>query len=68
MSVTVTARAKCPYCGRENQRHVETNIGTRRMVWVCDLEDGGCDRDFAVSLWLGPVKVRVSPIEWDGEE
>lgn len=38
---------KCPYCGHVNDRvAIETDEVNRAVVFTCDVEEGGCDREF----------------------
>lgn len=42
-------KVKCPYCGHENRVLVEIQNGIqKREVTTCDLDSGGCDKDFVI--------------------
>ncbi len=42
---------KCPYCDRRQRLQAKLSTG-RPQVLLCDIEQGGCDMWFAVSLAL----------------
>jgi transposase-like protein len=39
---------ECPYCGKINSVLVEDGRYFQKQIVVCDLEEGGCDKDFVV--------------------
>lgn len=55
--------ARCPYCGHDNKFMATMDEPkTRLIVYTCDIEEGGCDQPFVVSLELKPV-VTIKAIE-----
>jgi hypothetical protein len=44
-----TFRLKCPYCGITSKYMVPLTDGWPKNI-LCDVEAGGCDRFFAVSI------------------
>jgi hypothetical protein len=40
---------KCPYCEHEDRLSIcVEDISTKKEVYTCDVDDGGCDRDFVI--------------------
>lgn len=56
---------KCPYCGAIQA--ISINSETRNFIETCDIDNNGCDKDFAV-FGSVTVNVRVSGIENQREE
>jgi transcription elongation factor Elf1 len=59
-----TAYFTCPYCGYSNHAWVKMDEDNRPRVVTCDMENGGCDRDFVVNHHIS-IKTTVIPF---GEE
>lgn len=59
------AEAKCPYCGKLNSVLVEDGRYFKRQITTCDLDQGGCDKDFVVDTVV-TISVECKKIE--GEE
>lgn len=59
-SVTVL----CPYCGHKVRVDIEDDIH-QKTVATCDMEDGGCDRDFVVDAW---VSIDAKALKIEGED
>ena len=59
------AEAKCPYCEKLNSVLVEDGRYFQRQITTCDLEEGGCDKDFVVDTVVS-ISVECKKIE--GEE
>ena len=52
----------CPYCGLENKRTAElkSQVGEDEL-WHCDIESGGCDKQFHIRL-MADVKAITRPL------
>ena len=55
-----TVKASCPYCGILNA--VVFDETENRCIHSCDVESGGCDKDFAVYLEV-KVTARIATIQ-----
>lgn len=44
----MTIIVKCPYCGVKNKTKIELDGLFEKKIITCDLDDGGCDKDFVV--------------------
>lgn len=44
-------KVTCPYCEHEQPVEAQLTLWERRLV-TCGLEEGGCDRDFVVTVKL----------------
>ena len=42
---------QCPYCGHRQSHWVDKD-STRRSLALCEIDQGGCDRDFVVNVRL----------------
>lgn len=58
-------KIKCPYCGKENSVLVEDGRYFQKQITTCDLEEGGCDKDFVVETHIS-INAECKKIE--GEE
>ena len=50
MSINLSVKVICPYCGLENE--VILNVDSRfipKKIVTCDIEMGGCDKDFVIA-------------------
>jgi hypothetical protein len=49
MSICVSIKTTCPYCGLENilNLSIDSQIIPKQIV-TCDVARGGCDKDFVV--------------------
>lgn len=45
----------CPYCGKSYTRYIEASDTPSHFVFMCETEDGGCNRKFAVEYRARPV-------------
>lgn len=51
----IRVKVTCPYCGHVNDRVVEfTSQIEGIVIWYCEQEDGGCDKQFGVRLMIQP--------------
>lgn len=57
-------KVTCPYCGQEVTVQVTEDFHQKTVV-TCDVEDGGCDRDFVVDVW---VSIDAKALKIEGEE
>ena len=48
LRVILWANVRCPYCGKDQRAHTEKQLD--RQLVTCDLDEGGCDREFVVHL------------------
>lgn len=58
-----TITVKCPYCGARMNVAV-TNDYRQKKVVTCDMENGGCDKDFVVSV---TVSISTKSLKIEGE-
>lgn len=59
--------AICPYCSCKNMVTIDDpDVFGGEGIVTCELEDGGCDRDFVASYRI-EVLVKIGSIHWDGE-
>lgn len=47
--ILVNVLAKCPYCSTE-QKHAVARYSTQPQVVTCDVDSGGCDGKFALTI------------------
>ena len=49
MSINLSLRVLCPYCGLENNvlLDIDGHYIPKQIV-TCDIEKGGCDKDFVI--------------------
>ena len=49
MSINLSVKAICPYCGLENifNLNIDSHYIPKQIV-TCDTEIGGCDKDFVI--------------------
>ncbi|HHU82590.1 MAG TPA: hypothetical protein GXZ26_06270 [Firmicutes bacterium] len=49
MSINLSLRVLCPYCGLENEGilNIDSHYIPKKIV-TCDIEMGGCDKDFVI--------------------
>ena len=52
----------CPYCEHGNHYELELTRYFKKEIFTCDLEEGGCDRDFIVR-WIWRPETQVKKIE-----
>lgn len=50
-------RYDCPYCGLENSRMIHIMLDDKKFIETCDIEKGGCDKDFVV-YWEQMIRIR----------
>ncbi len=58
------ANVVCPYCGLQmNGEMVEASTLKHKHIMRCDLDKGGCDRDFVIETYL---EVHVKSLKIEG--
>ena len=55
------AKVKCPYCGFEQMARAHPQWF--KQVVTCDLEEGGCDRDYVVRVAIQAVVTETYRME-----
>lgn len=65
MNMTFIRKVSCPYCGHTNTVRIDRNSFEQREIVICDIEDGGCDKEFAVLIKTEiTFNVKISEIKW----
>jgi glutaredoxin len=52
----------CPYCGAAQETMTDDNH-TRTKLVTCDIDNGGCDEIFAITVRWVPV-VYMAKLDW----
>lgn len=53
----------CPYCGHNNAfTYIAGWNNKEKIVFTCDFETGGCDKDFVLITWA-EVKTLIKEIK-----
>ena len=56
---------KCPYCGFENLRLLQTKAYYNKKIITCDEDEGGCGRSFVLDII---VKYEQKTLKIEGEQ
>ena len=61
--------AKCPYCGHVKSIHFNSHTlreDTDAQIVTCNLDDGGCDRQFALKITAKfSFSADVTALDWE---
>ena len=60
-------KVKCPYCNHENKVNTEEGKLYQQQVVTCNCDEGGCDRDFVVAMYI-TIQVECKKIEGEAEK
>jgi hypothetical protein len=63
--MNICVEVKCPYCGISNKLLVDIDsVYIYPRVVTCDMEEGGCDKDFVIKPHLS-ISTKIFKIQED---